>query len=148
MAHAENEDFRTLKGYDLNSPHKVTYAMEDYLEMICRYTREDGYARISTLSQTLHVKPSSSSKMVQNLKDCGLVDYEKYGIIKLTQEGTKLGEYLLYRHETLNRFFCLLNHSQGELELTEQIEHYITRDTLQNIEKLNALLTVIADFNP
>mgnify|MGYP002529798855 FL=1 len=46
------------------------------------------------------------------------------------------GQYLLWRHETLNRFFCLLNHSDNELKQVELIEHFLSSTSLENMEKL------------
>ena len=74
--------------------------------------------------------------MVGHLKNLGLVDYEKYGIIKPTQRGAELGEYLLYRHRILNDFLCYLNHTDDELEQVEQIEHFFKEQTIRNLEKL------------
>lgn len=136
----ENQEFRTLKGYQMRSNRQITGSMEDYLEMICRYSKIEGYARINHLSEQLNVKPSSSSKMVSNLKELGLVDYEKYGIIKPTEKGWEVGEYLLYRHRILNDFLCFLNGTDDELEQVEQIEHFFEEKTIRNLEKLIAVL--------
>ena len=60
----EEQAFYTQKGYEMRSGQTVTSAMEDYLEMICRQARTEGYARINFLAQRLNVRPSSASKMV------------------------------------------------------------------------------------
>lgn len=132
----EKEEFRTQKGYDTKNNKLLTLAMEDYLEMICRHSKENGYIRISHLAGLLNVKTSSASKMVVNLNKIGYVEYEKYGIVKPTKKGWEMGDYLLYRHSLLNRFFCYINQSENELEQIEQIEHYINYNTIKNIEKL------------
>lgn len=136
----ENNEFRTLKGYQIKNNKQITGAMEDYLEMICRYSEKDGYARINHLAEKLNVKPSSASKMVAHLKELDLVDYEKYGVVTLTEKGRKLGDYLLYRHDTLHKFLCLLNHTADELEQVEQIEHFFDEKTIRNLEQLNKQL--------
>ena len=46
----EEPDFYTQKGYQMRSGKPVTSAMEDYLEMICRQARMEGYARINFLA--------------------------------------------------------------------------------------------------
>ena len=114
---------------------KISVAMEDYLEMIYRMTQEDKYVRVNQLAALLNVKPSSSSKMIHRLKENELVDFEPYGIVKLTKQGMELGEYLLHRHDILSHFFCLINQSDEELELVEKIEHFIDKRTVENIEK-------------
>lgn len=131
----ESSFFYTLKGYSLLENNEITTAMEDYLEMIYRFHSEGNMIRINSLAQHLHVKPSSASKMADNLKSNGLVSFEKYGAITLTEKGIALGQYLLFRHNVLNRFFCFLNQSQEEIKLVEKVEHFIDSRTISNLEK-------------
>jgi Mn-dependent DtxR family transcriptional regulator len=61
---------------------------------------------------------------------------EKYGEILLTDKGSQIGEYLLYRHDVLQRFLCRINHSDNELEQVEKIEHFLDKRTIKNLELL------------
>lgn len=128
-----NTDFYTQKGYERNLENGVTPAVEDYLEMICRLSQDSGYTRTHLVAERLHVKPSSASKMVDNLKALGYVRAEKYGCLTPTEKGINYGRYLLGRHELLNQFFCYLNNSDNELELVERIEHFFDKRTIKNI---------------
>lgn len=128
-------EFHTQKGYELTSENNLTSTMEDYLEMIFRLSREQGYTRVHLLANQLNVRPSSVSKMVDNLKEQGFVESEKYGCIRLTAQGKTCGEYLIRRHDLLNRFLCFLNHSEDELKQVERIEHFIDERTILNIER-------------
>ncbi len=132
---AQTDNFYTLKGYSLLEHTQITSSMEDYLEMICRIHRDGQPVRIKELAECLHVKPSSASKMVGNLRKQGLVCFEKYGTVSLTEDGLELGEYLLFRHEVLHRFFCYINQNSNELEQVEKVEHFIVPKTVYNIEK-------------
>lgn len=133
--HDPNE-FYTLKGYSsINGSETLTTAMEDYLEMIYRLSYEYQIVRTKQLSELLHVQPSSVTKMANILKNNHLINYEKYGHITLTDKGKELGEYLLYRHNLLHQFFCLINHSNNELTLVEKIEHFIDKNTIENIKE-------------
>ena len=136
MSQEGKPDFYTQKGYQMRSQHALTGAMEDYLEMICRQAEADGCARIGLLAEGLNVRPSSASKMVYQLRALGLVAFEKYGLIQPTEKGWSVGRWLLHRHEVLHRFFCMLNGSTDELELVEQVEHYLNEDTVRNLEAL------------
>lgn len=129
-----NSNFYTLKGYQLKKNIQITSSMEDYLEMICRIMKTQDVVRINELADRLHVKPPSASKMVGNLKFYGLVAFEKYGYIKLTKEGEAFGEYLLYRHDVLNKFLSFINNSENETEQVEKIEHFLDEKTIKNIE--------------
>lgn len=131
----DSNEFYTLKGYSsLKKGETLTTAMEDYLEMIYRLYCKKENIRIKRLSEILHVKPSSASKMANNLKTSGYIEFEKYGQISLTKKGKTMGDYLLYRHEILQEFFCCINHSDNELTLVEKIEHFINKETVDNIK--------------
>lgn len=136
----ESREFYTLKGYRQQNGGDITEAMEDYLEMICRHIQENGYIRIHFLAEQLHVRPSSASKMVGKLREMGLVEFEKYGLIIPTERGMAVGRYLLWRHDVLHRFFRLLNHSDCQLEQVEKVEHFMSRETMENLEKLTIRL--------
>ena len=136
MSQTEQADFYTQKGYQMRKQQQMTGAMEDYLEMICRQARAEGYVRINFLAGRLNVRPSSASEMVYQLREQGLVTFEKYGLIQPTQRGWEIGRYLLYRHDVLHRFFCLVNGSTDELEQVEQVEHYLNESTVHNLDIL------------
>lgn len=138
MSHTDG--FYTIKGYALNAEAELTSAMEDYLEMIARLARQSEHVKASHLSKMLHVKASSVTKMIQQLGQSGFIEYKKYGDIFLTDKGRDIGDYLLYRHEVIHRFLCMLNHSDNELEQAEKIEHFLNHTTVKNLELLTMRL--------
>ena len=142
----ETKEFHTVRGYQLLKQNKkyLTPAMEDYLEMICRNSGQDGYMRMSKLAELLNVKASSASKMVQKLSGFGLVKYEKYGIIVLTEDGKEIGNFLLNRHSIIEKFLKSIGICEDLLVETELIEHIVSVQSLKSIEQLNRFL----DMNP
>lgn len=132
--------FYTIKGYQIQEGAELTPAMEDYLEMICRLMETHTVVRLGELAEGLHVKPSSASKMIRLLSESGYINAEKYGYILLTEKGRQAGDYLLYRHDVLQRFLCLLNNTDNELEQVEKIEHFLDARTIENLAKLTALM--------
>ena len=135
----KNKDFYTVRGYQiLNSENKLlTSSMEDYLEMIYRMCLKEGYVRINQLALKLNVRPSSTTKIVQRLGELSLVDYKRYGIIKLTDKGKELGEYLLKRHEIIQEFLKNLGIKETLLRDTELIEHDVSMNALNNMYIFN-----------
>jgi Mn-dependent DtxR family transcriptional regulator len=111
----------------------VTPTMEDYLEMIYRLSKNRGFTRIGDLAGALHVQPPSASKMVQKLAEVSFLNYEKYGVIELTAQGRELGEYLIKRHETIERFLRFIGADRSVLEETEKIEHNLGTETVKQI---------------
>lgn len=131
--------FYTARGYQrlLQEKKSLTPSMEDYLEMIFRDCRQEGYTRVNILAERLNVQAPSASKMVQKLTELELLDYEKYGIIRLTEAGEELGEFLLERHMTIEQFLENLGVRDSLLIETEMIEHHISLTTLNKITQLN-----------
>lgn len=140
----EENKFYTVRGYQLLDQQKqdLTPSLEDYLEMIYRNIQTNGYVRVSLLAQELNVKPSSVSKMIMKLAELGYIDYEKYGVIQLTKRGKEMGNYLLWRHNVIDRFFLFLSPDYGEknFEEVELIEHILRKETVYKIERLLYIL--------
>lgn len=134
----KQDKFYTVRGYELadQAGKVLSSSMEDYLEMIYRLASKKGYTRISDLSAALNVQPPSASKMVQKLADLAYVNYHKYGLIELSEPGRLLGEYLLYRHKTIEKFLHMMGVNEGILEETEKIEHNLSKETVNKISCL------------
>lgn len=130
------DKYYTLKGYKLRNKNKITEAMEDYIEMIYKNTINNKEISIKDISNLLNVKYSSTSNMLDRLKELELVNYDKYKKVSLTDKGIHLGKYLLYRHDVLTTFFKLLNKNDYHLEEVEKIEHYLSVKSIKNLEKL------------
>ncbi|MDD2373615.1 MAG: transcriptional regulator MntR [Syntrophomonadaceae bacterium] len=142
----QGREFRTVRGYQIKQQETktITASMEDYLEMIYRLARDKGYTRIGDLATALNVQPPSASKMVQKLAEMGYLQFEKYGVIELSKKGREHGQYLLKRHETLERFLAIIGVKEQLLEETEKIEHYISQETIGKI----MLLVEFMENNP
>ena len=82
--------------------------------------------------------------MVQKLAEMGYLQFEKYGVIELSKKGCEYGQYLLNRHETLERFLAIIGVKEQLLEETEKIEHYISPETIGKI----MLLVEFMENNP
>lgn len=129
-----NNNFYTLTTY-LHNKQKITYPMEDYLEMITRKEKEK--ITITSLSKDLNIKKSSCSKMISKLKNLNLIHVEN-GNITLTKQGLEIGKYLYHRHQVLEKFLKELNQENFQLEQVEKLEHFIDEITLTNLEaKMN-----------
>ena len=118
-------EFYTDRGYELKED-SLSPSMEDYLEMIYRLSQNNGYTRVNEVAENLNVKPSSVTKMIKRLYNKNLLYYERYGMIHLTDEGKKLGEYLLCRHHVLEEFFHMLGANEELKKQVERIEHHIS----------------------
>lgn len=129
---------------------RLTPSMEDYLEMIYRHCTTQGYTRINQLADELNVGAPSVTKIVQKLAKLGLLNYQRYGIVQLSEEGESIGSFLLERHMIIEKFLRNIG-VNNTLTDTEMIEHNISADTLRNIHLLNKFFeeepTILRKFN-
>ena len=65
-------DFYTLTNY-LHNQDYITYAMEDYIEMLYRKSLNHEALTITKLSTLIHIKKSSCSKMITKLKNLNII---------------------------------------------------------------------------
>ena len=136
----DHEEFRTVRGYQLQSSRALTAAMEDYLEMLYRETLSDHPLRIGSIANKLNVNPSSATKMVQRLGQLGMVSYQKYGLIRLSEQGKKLGAYLYHRHHIIEGFLRDVLDHKNCLTETELLEHNVSPETLDALDDLNQFM--------
>jgi Mn-dependent DtxR family transcriptional regulator len=117
------------------SDRTLTASMEDYLEMICRLSAENGFTRINELSRALNVQSPSATKMVQRLSELKLLKYEKYGVLILEDEGKKLGSELISRHNIVEDFIKIIGVEEADALIeTEKIEHTVSGKTTKSME--------------
>jgi len=123
---------------------ELTNSMEDYLEMIYRLSITDGFTRINELADNLNVQPPSVTRMVQKLSSVGLVNYEKYGVVALTDMGKNMGRTLFKRHKIIEVFLKVLGVNDTIEADIEKMEHTLSDATLSCIVNYLSFL----DQNP
>lgn len=143
-----NKDFHTVKGYEMINLNKnlLTPSMEDYLEMVYRCSLKNTYIRLNLIAQMLNVKDSSASKMMKKLGELSLINYEKYGLITLTDKGKELGEFLFKRHNIIEAFLENITQKSNSLLETELIEHVISTETVEDLRIFNEFLKLYPDI--
>ncbi len=116
----------------------LTKSLEDYLEVILRIIKKQGTARITDIADSMEVAASSVNEMVAKLKDKNLVVQEKYGPVRLTNNGRDLAEKINCTHEIIYKFLheYLKVNAQTADEDACLMEHSISKETLLKIIKL------------
>ncbi len=149
----DDREFYTFRGYlMMQDQQQMTPSMEDYLEMIYRSHLREGYVRTSQLAAQLNVQASSVTKTVQKLTKLGLLNYEQYGLIRLTEKGKRIGSFLLKRHILIEKFLKLIGVREPYLlRDTEMIEHHLSLNAFHKIKLLYKFLkanpAVMEQFN-
>ncbi|MEA3199983.1 MAG: DtxR family transcriptional regulator, manganese transport regulator [Thermoplasmata archaeon] len=137
MTTRDADRLRALKRAHATAPSGPTPRVEDYIEVVYELILEKGYARIIDIGAHLHVSSPTATKMVQRMAEEGLVVYERYRGIALTEAGTELAKRLRERHGVLTSFLRLLGVDEATShKTTEGIEHHLDAATLARIAKL------------
>ena len=110
--------------------------VEDYLEVIYDLIQTKGYARAVDIAERLGVKTPSVTGMIQKLDGMGLVVYERYRGLTLTDKGEKMAKFTQRKHVLISKFLRLLGIEEKTAnEDAEGIEHHVHRETLNRIER-------------
>jgi len=124
--------------------HNLTSNMEDYLEAILTLQEEQKVARVRDIARQLKVKMPSVTGAVKNLAEKGLVNYERYSFVTLTERGRKIAEEIINRHQVIYDFLTrvlLVDIEIAELDAC-RIEHAVSPETMTRLK------TFLADYPP
>jgi len=112
----------------------LTSVMEDYLEAIFDLDRDKKVVRVKDIARRLDVKMPTVTSMLKTLSDRGLVYYEKYEYVELTNDGADVGREMRRRHEVLRKFLTnilKIDFKTADAEACK-MEHTLSSDTLDS----------------
>jgi DtxR family transcriptional regulator, Mn-dependent transcriptional regulator len=81
-----------------------TGPVEDYLKAIYELERATGTASTNEIARRLEIAPPSVSWMVRRLAEQGLLEYERYRGVRLTESGQRAALRILRRHRIIETF--------------------------------------------
>lgn len=123
------------------SRQHASVSAEDYLERIHELIEAKGYARAVDIATALGISQPSVTSMVQKLAEAGLLNYEKYRGLTLTEKGLSVARAIQERHQILKRFLSLLNVSaDSQKKDIEGLEHHISDETVRALSRLSDAL--------
>ena len=112
-------------------------AIEDYLERIYELITTKGYARVVDIAASLGVSQASVTNMLQRLDADGLVNYEKYRGLILTEQGEDIARHIRESHLLLHSFFELLGVPEKVIDQDiEGMEHHLSAYTTTALQSL------------
>ncbi len=109
---------------------------EEYLELLVRYKEAKKQPKVTLLSKDLKVSAASVSEMLQKLKKKGFVEYEKYGEVKLTKKGEKIGADTLRKHRFIERFLVKIGVKKSKVHKEAcALEHVLSDEVEEALRK-------------
>jgi DtxR family Mn-dependent transcriptional regulator len=123
-------------------------SLEDYLEAILILETRDRVARVRDIAAHLDVQMPSVTGAVKNLREKGLVNYEKNSFIVLTEQGKAAAEEVFNKHSVMVEFLekvLLLSHESAVTQACN-IEHVIDSESADRFSNCTrALKSLIKD---
>jgi DtxR family Mn-dependent transcriptional regulator len=116
----------------------ITAALQDYLEAILRLEEQDDAARVSDIASRVGVgKPAVTSAM-KTLAARGLVNYEAYHCVTLTEKGRRLADEIQHRHVVLRQFLTQILALDAQVADVNacRMEHAVDEDVLDRLAQL------------
>ena len=82
----------------------LSESLEDYLEVILGLEQKNKVARVKDIAEKLNIQRGSVTGALKNLDEKGLINYEPYSFITLTDQGKKIAKKITRRHSILEDF--------------------------------------------
>src|SRR5215217_3581163 len=113
-------------------------AEENYLKGLFNLADETGAVSVNDLSRHLGIKMPTVNSMVKKLSDKGLVHYETYKPLKLTEKGRKEAALIIRKHRLTEMFLVEKMGFGWESvhEIAEQIEHIQAPEFFEKMDEL------------
>jgi DtxR family Mn-dependent transcriptional regulator len=117
-----------------------TSTVEDYLKCILLEQQRDPEALVSMrrITSALSVAPGTVTAMVKTLADSGLLAYEPYSGVRLTDSGRQLAVHVLRRHRLIELFLVKvmgMDWSEVHAE-AEELEHAVSDRLIERIDEM------------
>ena len=115
----------------------ISKASEEYLKTMYLLKQQNGNIRVTDIANKMNCTKPSVNKAIYNLRDEGLLNYESYGTIELTEKGENLAKKILEAYDIVYLFLkdvLGLESEEAEQE-AEKIKLAITDETINKLAK-------------
>ena len=115
----------------------ISKSSEEYLKTMYILKQQNGNVRVTDIAQKMNCTKPSVNKAIYNLKNEGLLNYESYGTIELTDSGENLAKKILEAYDIDYVFLKdVLNLEEDDAKKeAERIKLAITDKTINKLAK-------------
>jgi len=116
----------------------ISSKLEDYLATIFHLVDQNRVARVSDIAQVMGVQMPTVTGALRHLAEHGLVNYEPYQFVTLTEAGAKIARGMIRRHDALKRFLAEVLSVPDETAEQDAcgMEHALSEDSLAHLMRL------------
>lgn len=115
----------------------ISKALQEYIKTMYVLKKQNGNIRVTDIAEKMNCSKPSVNKALNNLKTTGLIHYETYGTIELTEDGEELAKKLLEAYDIVYLFLKdVLNLQADEAKNeAEKIKSAISDNTINSLAK-------------
>lgn len=116
----------------------LSQAVEDYLKKIYKLQENGGAVATTEIARAMEVSSASVTNMLKRLDQMGLVVYQSYKGVKLTDAGRKIALEIIRHHRLLELYLKeIMGYSWADLhEEAEHLEHHISEEFENRIDQM------------
>ena len=127
----------------------ISKASEEYLKTMYVIQIQNKEIRVTDIANQMNISKPSVNKAINNLKENGLVYYETYGKIELTEKGADLAKKILEAYDISYVFFkdvIGLDEEASKRE-AEKLKLTMEDNTINNLAKYVHKVLNLSDLN-
>lgn len=117
-----------------------TSTVEDYLKCILQAEEKEvkRLVTMGSIASTLDVAPGTVTAMMKTLAESGLVTYEPYSGVRLTESGRRLALHVVRRHRLIELFLVkVMKFDWGHVhEEAERLEHAVSDRLIERMDEM------------
>ncbi len=122
----------------------LSASLEDYIEAIYHIIDEKLVARSKEIAARLNVSRASVTEALRALAKKGLINYEPYEAITMTELGKQIAEEVIFKHTSLKKFFIQVLAIDSDIaeEAACKIEHAAPQEVIDRMVSFTKFLKV------
>ena len=112
-------------------------SVEDFVKAVYILQQKSDRVATNALSEALNISAPSVTDMAQRLVDAGLIDYQKYYGVRVTEDGEAIALKIIRRHRLIELYLVQeLNYALHEVHNeAEALEHTVSDQFIEAIAK-------------
>ena len=115
----------------------ISKSLEEYLKTMYILKQQNGNIRVTDIAEKMNCSKPSVNKAINNLKENGLINYESYGAIEMTENGEDLAKKILETYDIVFIFLkdvLELEPKNAEME-AEKMKLSMSDETINKLAK-------------
>ena len=115
----------------------ISKSLEEYLKNIYIIQKQGNQPRVTDIAEKMNCSKASVNKSLKLLREEKLINYEAYGQIEITEEGTKLAKKILEADDIVYLFLKQILKEEEKIarEESKQIKKAMKDSTLNKLAK-------------